>query len=623
MLRVRTLGAVTIEGGADGIRPDLRYAKHTALLLYLALAPRARTRDQLGELLWPEGKSARSLNQALVSIRHSVAEGALETGGELVRLNREAVQLDVTALAAHAVSHAWAAASALVGGDFCEGLRVDGAPEFDLWLTTERLRWRQLAVSVLAAHARDRLDAGDLPVALAVSHRACELDPLSEAAVVVRLRAMALSGQGSTAIASWRQFRSRLLEELGLEPSPEARALAERLPRGEDVPRPEPADVSRRAPLIGREVQLGALVNTWRQCRESGRPGVAVIAGDPGTGKSRLAEELLDRARLEGAAVSQVRLVPADRERRHAALIGLVRGGLLEAPGIVAAAPASLAVLQALRPDTPDFREASVEAGPELYGALLDAIGAVAEDHPVVLLLDDAHSADTETLHALAALLRDLGARPVLVVLTAESHPGRQEIDLLASRIGRDYAGGVVELEGLDSTTLTELTRWALPDMAPTQQDRVTRRVLADSAGLPLLAIELLHAVALGLDLARHERSWPAPLKTLSDTLPADLPDTIVMSIRVGFRRLSSPAQEALAVASVLGDQVSRRLLARGSGLAPADLNAALDELEWQRWLAADARGYSFRARIVRQVVERDMVSRGQRLRILEEAGPE
>src|SRR2546425_328312 len=46
-------------------------------------------------------------------------------------------------------------------------------------------------------------------------------------------------------------------------------------------------------------------------------------------------------------------------------------------------------------------------------------------------------------------------------------------------------------------------------------------------------------------------------------------------------------------------------------------LDAALDELEWQRWLAAEPRGYALVARIVRDVVERDMVTEGQRQRIL------
>jgi hypothetical protein len=50
-------------------------------------------------------------------------------------------------------------------------------------------------------------------------------------------------------------------------------------------------------------------------------------------------------------------------------------------------------------------------------------------------------------------------------------------------------------------------------------------------------------------------------------------------------------------------------------------LGRALDELEWHRWLVSEPRGYSFAARIVRQVVERDMVTPGQRRRVMEAAG--
>ena len=53
------------------------------------------------------------------------------------------------------------------------------------------------------------------------------------------------------------------------------------------------------------------------------------------------------------------------------------------------------------------------------------------------------------------------------------------------------------------------------------------------------------------------------------------------------------------------------------------ELGRALDELEWHRWLVADPRGYSFAARIVRQVVQRDMLTPGQRRRVLEAAGRE
>jgi hypothetical protein len=144
--------------------------------------------------------------------------------------------------------------------------------------------------------------------------------------------------------------------------------------------------------------------------------------------------------------------------------------------------------------------------------------------------------------------------------------------------------------------------------------------VLADSAGLPLFIVELLHAVAGGLDLTAVGDGWPAPFRTLDDTRPGDLPDAIVAAIRVGFRRLSANAQRVLATASVLDDRAPADQLACVTQLALETTHAALDELEWGRWLIAEARGYTFVARIVREVIGADMLTPGQRQRIAERA---
>ena len=75
-----------------------------------------------------------------------------------------------------------------------------------------------------------------------------------------------------------------------------------------------------------------------------------------------------------------------------------------------------------------------------------------------------------------------------------------------------------------------------------------------------------------------------------------------------------------VAAASVLGDRVGARPLERATDLEADAVAAALDELEWQRWLSAEPRGYSFVARVVRDVVARDMLTPGQRQRILDAA---
>jgi len=70
----------------------------------------------------------------------------------------------------------------------------------------------------------------------------------------------------------------------------------------------------------------------------------------------------------------------------------------------------------------------------------------------------------------------------------------------------------------------------------------------------------------------------------------------------------------------VLGDRVPLELLARVLNLPPDKVAPSLDELEWHRWLVYDPRGYTFVARVVRKVIARDMLTPGQRQRVLEAA---
>ena len=80
-----------------------------------------------------------------------------------------------------------------------------------------------------------------------------------------------------------------------------------------------------------------------------------------------------------------------------------------------------------------------------------------------------------------------------------------------------------------------------------------------------------------------------------------------------GLRRLLQLAGPGLE------EHATRRILSAITGLTEDVTAAALDELEWNRWLMADARGYAFVAGIVREVVARDMLTEGQRQRIEED----
>jgi predicted ATPase len=250
--------------------------------------------------------------------------------------------------------------------------------------------------------------------------------------------------------------------------------------------------------------------------------------------------------------------------------------------------------------------------------ALTGLTRAVGSKQSVLLWIDGADHLDSESASALQALLRDLSGTPCVLMVTAASYPPREELEDLRGRIGLDIAGVALTLSPLDRDGLEELVRHVLPDLDDDAVDRVTRRVLADSAGLPLLAIELLTAVRLGLELDEVGGVWPQPFRTMEQTYPSDLPDSVVAAIRVGFRRLSRPAQALLAAAAVLDERCETDLLSLATGLEGDELHDPLDELEWNRWLVAEQRGYAFVARIVRDVVARDMLTPGQRRRIQE-----
>lgn len=629
MIACRTLGPVAVLVNDAAPPADLLWRKNLALLVYLARSPRRRrTRDHLAALLWgekPERAARQSLREAIRVLRRAAGEDGIVTEHDQVHLADGVVRLDVEQFDAAAGRGDWETACALAAGEFLEGFVVPDASPFEDWLAAERAHWRGRMVEALAAWAEVLLGRGRLREGADAARRALALDPVADRAARAAMTALALTGDRAGALAVYDRLAARLAETGGV-PDAETAALAERVRRErtwrlvESVPAAVSAAgaESRRAPLVGRGRELETLLGAWRRVVEDRRAGMAVVAADAGLGKTRLLEELAARARLAGATVATLRAVEADRAEAWSGVTGLARGGLLDAPGLAAASPSALVVFTTIIPEWAErFPTLASHVSPVSPGsALTDILRAATPEQPVLLLADDAHWLDRESLLALQAVLRDLAGAPLCVVLGIAPQPPRDELDHLRTRLGRDVPGVAVTLRPLDEAALRALARWALPAYGDAELERLVRRLLVDSAGLPLLAVELLHAVALGLDLGTVAGAWPAPFKTLDQTLPGELPDAVVAAIRVGVRRLSADAQAVLAAAAVLDEPVTPERVARATRIADGRLAAALDELEWQRWLAADARGYAFVARIVREVVARDMVTEGQRRRL-------
>jgi DNA-binding SARP family transcriptional activator len=625
MLSLRLLGPPELTLDGEPAPAELYWRKHLALLAYLALSPtRGRTREHLVGLLWAEKSepSARhSLREAIRVLRHGLGTDAIVTEGQVVRLALHEVHLDTAAFEACVDRKEWTDAVALVAGEFLEGFSVPGASAFDDWLSAQRMDWRARITEALVHHAEGELRAGRLDEGRRAAARALSADPLSDVAVQVSMRAEALAGDAAAGLELYATF-ARRAREAGAEPGQPTTLLAERIRQQRRPERPirrsrsEPW--SRRAPLVGRSAELSTLVTEWERVASRAGARLAIVEGDLGIGKTRLLGEVATRASLEGTAVAKALAVWPDRDDAGSGMIGLACGGLGEMAGVSAAQASAHAAFAARFPEWGDRFPGARNAEPvPLRAAFRELVLAAAGEQPVLLAVDDAHWLDDDSLGVLHALLRDARDRRLLVMLTLLPGTANAALDALRTAVGGDVPGVTLKLKHLDAAAVRELAEWALPAYESEALDRVTRRVTTDSAGIPLLAVELLHAVTLGLE-PTEGASWPAPMRTLSQTLPGDLPDNVVAAIRVGFRGLTPGAQQVLAALAVLPDRADEILLARATGMAPREVELALDELEWQRWVTSDARGYSFIARIVREIVKRDMLTPGQRRRIEE-----
>ena len=600
----------------------LLWKKPLGLLLYLLRAPRrTRSREHLVSLLWPEvgeGSARHSLNETLSKLRRTAGEDAVESSGELVTLGPQ-FQCDVDDFEAALTRCDWAAAAALCAGELAEGLAVPGALDFDHWLEGERRHWRGQGVLALAHWAQRLLDQGRTRPAMDAAHRALKLDPLSDRAMQVMMRARLLIGDRRGALESGREFVQRLSSELGAAAMPETLSLLAHAAPETNAGSGRGADDTLRMPLVGREVELSSLLEIFERTRSTREAALVAVMGEPGIGVSRLLLELLTRARIAGASTTRIVAVETDRAEPWSGIVGLALGGLLGAPGIAAAPASSLAAFAArlvpwrnrfgatsnIMPDAPDI-------------ALGEVVAAAADERPLVLVLDDAHRLDEETLRALPLLLRRWRELPVLVLCGASSIESRPALDDIRVAAGRDVPGRSFLIGRLKVQAIRELAASLLPSYGPVELDRVVRRVVTDSAGVPLLALELLNAVSRGLELSGSAKAWPETQATLDDSLPGDLPDAIVAAIRVNFRRLSGEARDVLAAAAVLSDRTTADVLVRATTLSRDDVDRALEELEWRHWLSAEGRGYSFVARLARRVIGEEMLTPGQRRRLLD-----
>ena len=230
--------------------------KVRALLAYLAVeADRPHPREMLAGLLWPDypNRSAlTNLRSALANLRQAIGDHHAEPPfllitRDTIRFNAASDHtLDVEALQrlSQGGLDQLEQAVAVYGGHFLQGfscLRAGGdSPTFEEWALARREEFDRVVVDVLHRLADHHEAQGEYDRTIACARRTLGLEPWDEEAHRQIMRALALSGRRSLALAQYETCRRLLRQELGVEPAQETAALADSI-RNETLAPSSPA----------------------------------------------------------------------------------------------------------------------------------------------------------------------------------------------------------------------------------------------------------------------------------------------------------------------------------------------------------------------------------------------
>jgi DNA-binding SARP family transcriptional activator/predicted ATPase len=594
-----------------------------SLLAYLILhADAPQPRERLAFLLWPgsrESQARTNLRQLLHNLKRALpAECNLIATDHFSVLWRQDASCSVdavdfqTAIAKAAAARAGqdrageiqslTAAAQLYEDDLLSAL-------YDDWITPLREEYRRQLAGALERLATLFEEEGDYAAAIPWAARLVRLDSLSETSHRLLIGLHAANNDRASALRAYHQCMRVLRREMGVEPGPDTRELFERILKADSVASRElPAgslvpsgakpvsQLQKLRALVGRTAEWRQLVSAWQSAVEVG-PRVAVISGEPGIGKTRLADELYQSCIRQGYAAARSNCYAGQGQVAYAPVAEWLRCDAIRAGWMSLGSPqrAELTrLVPEIREQVPELEPIpSGHSGPlteswqrlHFYESLSAAFGKSRK--PALLYLDDMQWCDPGSFEWLNGFLNSSSACGVLLLGTVRAEETGREHPFTRFLAGLRQSGMVLEipLAPLDAQDTAELAR---RESAKPLDSGHLSEIFRATRGNPLFVVESVRA---GLQSTR-----------------------VHAVIAARLAQLTAPSYELAGLASVAGRPFSFELLEKASDWDETSVSAALDEL-WQRRII-EARGaseYDFTHDRLREVAHAELTLVRQR----------
>ena len=353
-------------------------------------------------------------------------------------------------------------------------------------------------------------------------------------------------------------------------------------------------------PFVGRTQEQQQL----RDALDSALAGdgrVALIAGEPGIGKSALAHKLLAEVDPDTALVLTARCSNWEGSPPYWPWICMLRQYMSvqeDEPVLEVIARAGPHLVQIL----PELTERGLKPVPhhtdpdrarfELCESINGVLRAVATTRLLVLFIDDLHWADSASLSLLQYLLQQISNTRILAMATYRPHEAGREQALVETLAAVSHEPGNVriELAGLSRKHILELWTQSTPDHPG---DGLLDDIVARTGGNPFFATELLRMLTP---------------ESGASSLPSRVPESVRDVVRDRVSKMPSDLKGVIEMASGIGREFGLPLLARVADRSPAEVANALYEAVLAGLIEEGRDGpYRFRHDLVRESVYADL----------------